>query len=407
MPSGPSDTRVLVVTTGGDAVSRESDLTSSLAARLPGQTVVRSSSTAAEYLRELGPTVDCVVSVGADPDLIRTVSETDPSIPLVVYGEEVLCTHVDAVVPPSASIDDLAARVQAEVSQSRETNHLEEVNAKLTALSRYAKRITGCETVRDVCDRTVEATNDALDFDFCIVALVEDDRIVPYRSTLPMEAERPIGIGEGIAGRTLRAGEPQVVADMQGDPDATFKERGFRSVVSVPVGEQGVIQVVTKEADAYDERDVEFLETLAGYTNEALARLEREAALRDERDRFHAFFEALPVPVAYVEAERRGEASVREINAAYERTFPEAADALGADAATAFPTAEERRLVSDRLRDADLVDRKIERPVREEGSDSFTVVLVPLERIGLSASGYLVYVPEAVPTDESGTEYSS
>lgn len=406
MSSGPSDTRVLVVTTGDDAAD-ESELASSLAARLPGQTVVRSSSTAAEYLRELGPTVDCVVAMGADSDAVRTVSETDPSIPLVVYGEEVFCTHADAVVPRSAGIDDFVARVQAEVSQSREANHLEEVNAKLTALSRYAKRITGCETVHDVCDRTVEATHDALDFDFCILALLEGDRIVPYCSTLPTESERPIDVDEGIAGRTLRTGEPQVVDDMQADPDATFKEQGFRSVVSVPVGEQGVLQVVADEADVYGERDVEFLETVAGYTNEALARLEREAALRDERDRFHAFFDALPVPVAYVEAGRRGEAAVHEINAAYEQTFPEAADALGATAADAFPTAGERQLVSDRLRNADPADRRIERSVRGRGDEPFTVVLVPLERVGLSGSGYLVYVPGTVPTDEPGTECSS
>ncbi|RDI71145.1 GAF domain-containing protein [Halopelagius longus] len=407
MASGPSDTRVLVVTTGGDAAGEESDVASSLSAHLPGQTVVRSSSTAAEYLRELGPTVDCVVAVGADADVVWTISETDPSIPLVVYGEEVLYTHVDAVIPSTASIDDLVARVQTEVSESRETNHLEEVNAKLTALSRYAKQITGCETVHDVCDRTVEATHDALDFDFCVLAFVEGDQIVPCCSTLPMDAERPIDLGEGVAGRTLETGEPQVVADMQSDPDATFKEREFRSVVSVPVGDRGVLQVVADEADAYDEQDVEFLEILAGYTNEALARLERETALRDERDRFHAFFEALPVPVAYVEAERSGEASVREINAAYERTFPQAADALGEDAADAFPTTGERRLVSDRLRDADPADQQIERSVREAGVEPFTVVLVPLERIGLSASGYLVYVPGTVPSDETRTGYSS
>lgn len=403
MATGPSDTRVLVVTNEGDPAD-ESDISSALADKLPGQTVVRCGATAVEYLSELGPTVDCVVSVGNDTSAVSNIAEMDSTIPLVVYGEDIVSTDVDAVIPPTAGIDDVVARVEAEVSESREASHLEEVNAKLTALARYAKEITGCETVQDVCGRTVDATIDALDFDFCILALVEGDQIVPYGATLSPEDQRPIDVTEGIAGRTLETGEPQVVDDMQSDPDAAFKDRGYRAVTSVPVGDRGVLQVVSEEeAGVYDDRDVEFLEILAGYTNEALARLERETALRTERDRFHALFDGLPAPAVYVESDRPGDYRVREINAAYERTFPDGAAAVNASLSEALPTARERRLVSDQLRGDGPVRENVERTVRDGGTETLSVTLVPVQHVGLSASGFLVYRGTEASPDESPT----
>jgi PAS domain-containing protein len=406
MPSIPSDARVLVVRSEDD-VADQSAVASSLTARLSGQTVVRCGPTAAEYLLELGPTVDCVVSLCGDTEAVRAVERTDSTIPLVVYGDGPDGSHVDAVVPTAAGVDGLVEQIRAQVAHSREESHLEEVNAKLTALGRYAKEITGCETVQDVCDQTIEATLDALAFDFCVLALVEGDRIVPYGSTLPTKAQRPIGIDQGIAGRTLEAGEPQVVADMQTDPDATFKERGFRSVVSVPIGDRGTLQVVSREVGAYEERDVEFLEILAGYTNEALARLEREAALRAERDRFHTLFDGLPGPAVYVESEEPGGARVREVNAAYETLFPDGTEAVGAPASEALPTARERALVLDHLRDDGPARERVERTLRDGGTSSVSLTLVPVEHVGQAASGFLVYVLDGEGLDVPRVEETS
>ncbi|SFF94952.1 GAF domain-containing protein [Halopelagius inordinatus] len=404
MATGPSDTRVLVVTNECDDPHGASDIASVLADRLPGQTVVKCEATAAEYLAELGPTVDCVVSLSSDISPILEVAEMDAAIPLVVYGDDIVSTDVDAVIPRTASVDDVVARVETEVSESRETNRLEEVNAKLTALSRYAKEITGCETVQDVCSRTIDATVDALDFDYSILALVDGDQIVPYGATIPPEEQRPIGISDGIAGRTLEMGESQVVDDMQSDPDATFKHRGYRAVMSVPISDRGVLQVVSEEeAGAYDDRDVEFLETLAGYTNEALARLERETALRTERDRFHALFDGLSAPTAYVESDAPGDYRVREINAAYERTFPNGSDAVGASVSEALPTERERRLVEDQLRGETPVRESVERTVRTGEAETLSVTLVPVQHVGPSASGFLVYRGPEAPLDESAT----
>lgn len=403
MGTGPSDTRVLIITYEGTP-DDESPIAAELADRLPGQTVVRCGATAVEYLSELGPTVDCVVSVGNDTSAVSNIAEMDSTIPLVVYGEDIVSTAVDAVIPRTAGVDDVVARIEAEVSESREASRLEEVNAKLTALARYAKEITGCETIQDVCGRTVDATVDALDFDFCILALVDDDQFVPYGATLPPEQQRPIGVTEGIAGRTLETGEPQVVDDMQSDPDAAFKDRGYRAVMSVAVGDRGVLQVVSEEeAGAYDDQDVEFLEILAGYTNEALARLERETALRAERDRFHALFDGFPAPAVYVESDTPGDYRVREINAAYERTFPNGADAIDAPVSEVLPTARENRLVTDQLRGDRPVRESVDRTVRDGETETLSLTLVPVQHVGLSASGFLVYrgveaSPDELPT---------
>jgi putative methionine-R-sulfoxide reductase with GAF domain len=395
MPSGPSDARVLVVEGGGDVANDEACVSTSLQEYLPGQVVSKCQLTAGEYLRELGPTLDCIVSFTDDKSFLNTLVEYYPTIPLVLYTDEITDAGVDAVVSPDQSIEALANAVEREVREARKENHLEEENTKLTALGQYAQEITACETVEEVTEQTIKATRGALNFDFCVFALVEGDQIVPYGSTLPMKAERPIAIGEGIAGRTLARGETQRVGNLQNDPDAEFKQRGFRSVVSVPVGTRGVLQVVSVEEDVYTERDVEFLEILAGYTNEALQRLDREATLRAERDRFHAFFEALPAPALYLEAESDGTVQIREANAAYKRLFDETVGPVRGPAGAVVQTKQEHELFSKHLNADGPVTERVTRELDGRGETDLEVTLVPVGESGPTSSAYAIYVADA------------
>jgi hypothetical protein len=389
-----TDVRVLVAapraeSDGGNGIDTAA-VTDTLDETMPGQTVTRRGETAVEYLRELGPTVDCVV-VSDDSDLAASLREASSSVPLVGYGCETPSATLDALVPRGAGPDALADRVSLEVEQARERDHLVEANAKLTALSRHAGEITACETVDEVCDRTLDAAVDALAFNFCTVALVEGDRIVPVASTLPDDERASCDVSEGIAGRTVRTGETQVIGNMQSDPDSIFKKKGKKAVLSVPIGEQGIIQVVSDRGEKFDEQDAEFVEILSGYTNEALERLDRETALRAERDRLFAFFAGLPVPAVYVEADEGEAAALREANDAYRQVFPDA-ERVGESVERAFPTETERRLFGDDPVDDGPVTRRIERTVADRGLVDVSVTAVPVRTPGSTQSAYGVYL---------------
>ncbi|WP_049985812.1 GAF domain-containing protein [Halobellus rufus] len=297
----------------GDEPKRE-DVVRELKRRLSAEVVVRCPQTTIEYVEELGPTIDCVVVLWENRPLIdRLISEC--ALPTIVFEPPVI-GRIDEIVDGDDPVAELLEVVRIEIRHDRVQNDLQESNARLTALSHYAEDITACETVEAVVERTVEATTDALAFDYCVVLLAEGDLLVPRASTLPEPPASPCSRSEGIAGRTLARGESEIVPDMQTDPDAIPEHDELHAVLSVPIDDRGVIQVVSAERDAFDDRDREFVEILAGYTREALQRIEREVTLREERDRLHAFFGELPTPAIYVER-RDGTVIVEEANRTY------------------------------------------------------------------------------------------
>ena len=362
------------------------EVAAGLAERLPANVVCKGERTAPEYLDELGPILDCVVVLGSETGPIGG-SVDDSSVPAVVCEGPIVDvagdTSADAI-----TIGEVAAEVRAVVRERRDRSDLRDQNDRLTALNRYAKDITGCETIDAVLDRTVEAATDALAFDYCVILLADGDRLVSRASALPEPELKPIGITEGIAGRTLAAGESEIVADMQSDPDAVVEHDDLHGVLSVPIGSEGVLQVASRERDAFDERDREFAEVLSGYTREALARLEREAGLRAERDRLHALYTALPVPALCVER-RDGEVVVKSANAAYESVF--GAVPAGEALSVAIPTDAERESYETALCGDEPTQVAVTRSGVDGSDREYTLTLVPASPPGVGDSTFGVY----------------
>ncbi|MDS0293474.1 GAF domain-containing protein [Halogeometricum luteum] len=369
--------------------SEYSALVESFRAALGAQIIVRQGRTATEYVYELGPTIDCAVSLCDDDDLVESLVDAANGVPIVVYGETRV-PGVDEVVCPTNGIESFTRRVAAVVEEDLRESELVDANKKLTALSVHASAITGCESVSEVCEETLDAAIEALAFTFCTVALVEDDRIVPRASTLPPEDENSCRVSEGIAGRTYRTRETQIVGDITADADALFSPTR-RSTVSVPLGPYGVVQVVSDSHCAFDEHDAEFLEILAGYTTEALARLDRETALRAERDRLHAFFDNLPVPAVYVEEETPDGRVRCEVNRAYEETFQRGPNRSNPSVEAAFPNETERRLFADHLWSGDAVAAEVDRETVEGDCKTLELTIVPVPSSGPVGSAYGVY----------------
>ncbi|MFB6252295.1 MAG: GAF domain-containing protein [Halobellus sp.] len=305
---------------GSDAAPSFDTVLRALKTHLAADVVVRCRTTYTEYVEELGPTLDCVVVLGKDESLVRALVE-HTSVPTVIYSPPVVGS-VDGVHSGDNNIETLLSRVESAVQENQHVSELRESNARLAALSHCAENITACKTTDAVAERTIEAATDALAFEYGVVFLAECGRLIPRASVLPDPEVSATDIEDGIAGRTLATGESEVVADMQSDPDAVPEHDDLHAVLSVPVGDKGVIQVVSDERDAFDDRDAEFLEILAGYTAEALERIEREGALRRERDRLHAFFNEMPAAAIYVERDRREQSIyVRETNRTYDDRF--------------------------------------------------------------------------------------
>lgn len=384
------DARVLVAVSDGTPSDYGADVVEAIESSLDATVLHKRGAVATEYLREIGPTLDCVVVVSHRTDCVENLVSETRDVPLIVYGNEVPSVPVDEVVATDGGTDLLARRVSERIERERERNALAEANAKLSALNTYTEELTGCQSVEEVSDTVVSAVTNALGHGRCALVLRDGDEFYPHGHTYDGELNVRLGIDEGIVGRTYRTGETQIVGDYQSDPDRARDVEGLRSVVSVPVGDVGVLQVTTDREAAFDRRDAEFLEIVGSHAAEALARLEREADLRVERDRLHYFFDGIRSPAVYVESRNGDEPVLTEINTAYEALF--GSEGLGKPVSDAFPTETERDLFGSGGPD-EVVHRDITRET-VDGPADLTVGVVPVPLSGVEAAAFGLYAAD-------------
>jgi PAS domain S-box-containing protein len=160
----------------------------------------------------------------------------------------------------------------------------------LTGLHSIAVDLATLDSVEAICERTVEASENVLDFDLSIIDIEVDGdlRKAAISEEIPLADTRTMSVDEGLAGKTYRTGESTLAADLR-DVEAADPLGPYRSCISIPLGEHGVFQAVAEEAAAFDESDLELAELLVSHTTSALDRLEREREIRRQNERLERF----------------------------------------------------------------------------------------------------------------------
>jgi len=283
-----------------------------------------------------------------------------------------------------------------EVSErKRLEERLGEERRKTRDLHEVAVMLEACDTADEVCRLAVETAEQLLEFDIAAVDLVEDEELVPqavskgvptdgYYTTTPTDAD------DKLAARAFRASETIRTADLRQegvDPAAT----GYRSALTVPIGDAGVFQAVSKEPDSFDESDRELAELLVAHMGEALARIRSERALAAERDRFASLFENIPEPT--VDYEIRDDRCVIEaVNPAFEAVFGYDAEAVVGEAAEELIVPSESRTEAEEHIEKVKNGEQIDAEVRRETADGHRDFLLRnAEMPGESHAGYLIY----------------
>ncbi|WP_254662980.1 GAF domain-containing protein, partial [Haladaptatus sp. W1] len=101
-----------------------------------------------------------------------------------------------------------------------------------------------CQTADEICELTVDAAESILQFDICGVDLIEDDHFVPTAISTGMtnDGYSKLRTNEGIAGKTHQNNETYVIDDVREESDAVPAQAEYRSLLSVPVGDEGIFQ---------------------------------------------------------------------------------------------------------------------------------------------------------------------
>ncbi|WP_137291440.1 PAS domain S-box protein [Natronorubrum halophilum] len=329
--------------------------------------------------------------VSADADFVATYEIT-----LVTReGDHVPCEVNTTLLQTDGTLEGTVGIVRDIGDRKRMERELVDRKAKIEGLHEVASQLDDCESREDIYELTVEAAEDVLNFDVCVVDRVEDGYLVEAArsSTLDGNVTRRMRIEEGIAGKTYRTQETYRIDDIRTDSAAAPQNEEFRSALSVPIGDWGVFQTVSTEIASFTREDEELAELLLSHVTDALDRIAFEEQLRTERDRFAALFENVPDGVVSAR-ESDGEAIIESVNPAFEHIF-------GYDEATLVDEPLDRFIVpADRASEAEAITRRgsmgetIEAEVKRRTSDGlrdFMMRVVPVERNESSSRAFGLY----------------
>jgi diguanylate cyclase (GGDEF)-like protein/PAS domain S-box-containing protein len=180
-----------------------------------------------------------------------------------------------------AVVRDVCEQLEAE-------RRLEEGRLKLERLHEAASLLEGCRTVNDVCRATVDAAQVILRFSLCSLDLVEGDQLVVRATSAGLSPGASVTTTlseENLATKTLRTRQTVVFGNPEEAPEARPTKSAFLSGISAPIGDIGVFQVASEEANAFAVEDVRFLELLLGHTAQAIARIRLEEELVTQANR--------------------------------------------------------------------------------------------------------------------------
>ena len=168
-----------------------------------------------------------------------------------------------------AIVRDIRDQMKAEQS-------LEAARVKVERLHEAANRLANSETVEDVYRLAVESAQEILEFSLCSLDIAEEGRLVVKATSagLPPEASRGRDLNEeSVGSTTYRTGQTVVFGSLDEVPEARPTQMDLKSGISAPIGSFGVFQVGSREANAFSEQDVRFLELLLRHTAQAIERI--------------------------------------------------------------------------------------------------------------------------------------
>jgi len=192
---------------------------------------------------------------------------------------------------------DITERKQAEEKLERQVKELSILNAATIA---GTQSNTEDEIIKQVVRTTARIYSEV-----CGVLLLNDkgDTLIPHKSNLGLDASRNWGEGipitTGITGQAVRTGKTIRIGDSTKEQNYIESISGIKSEACVPFWVHdriiGVFNVESRQADAYDEEDERFLNTLASGLGTAIEKLRLTKAEQAQRQREKAILDLISI----------------------------------------------------------------------------------------------------------------
>ncbi|MEF8915842.1 ATP-binding response regulator [Natronomonas sp.] len=297
---------------------------------------VESATSARAGLERLDGEIDCIVSAYALPEsdgieFLDAVRKSDPDLPFVLFtdaGDETVASEAIAAGAtdylPKEGGDGLSALADRVVDavesyrtdRRRYERELEEQQIKIRALHTVAARINTADSSDTVYEAVVEAAEAILDFDITIADAAVEDVLVPRAVSTELSTdeyfeETPIGAEDNLGAEAYRTGESSVIDDLR-ELDVVPADSEFRSVLTVPIGDYGVLQAADHNPGTFDEGDLELAELLVAHARARLSQLEARQELQQRTEELQRKNERLDEFTRFVSHDLRNPLNVAQ-----------------------------------------------------------------------------------------------
>ncbi|WP_440770775.1 PAS domain S-box protein [Natronorubrum sp. DTA28] len=261
--------------------------------------------------------------------------------PVVLYtadGDETLASDaitagLSGYVPKGRtdSSDLLAEQLRAILRADNEalpTTHTDDFGLGLEETRDAVRALESCSSIEETYRLAIDAVDRLLETDATAMFVERDD---PDTSRISADFA-PVSVTggddataafreptcEGLVEQALRTDTTGVIDPTTysgGEPTAA----DVRSVVSVPVNADSVLQTISTAPNAFDGRAVSIVKLVAATVASTVSRIQSERERRNERDRFAALFES--VPDAVLVLDRTDGVRVVAVNPSFEELF--------------------------------------------------------------------------------------
>ncbi len=169
---------------------------------------------------------------------------------------------------------------------------LEENKNKIKNLHEAAVKLENMHDKDEVYQFSIETAENILNF-YMSTILIEGEGGLVVRSSHSKGIEKGAVLDkeDGIYGLTYMNEESYLINDLDEFPEAAPYNSDFNSVISVPIGDYGVFQVISVEKDYFNEYELEMAKILVKHIEEAVKRIEFENELKKREERYRLITE--------------------------------------------------------------------------------------------------------------------
>jgi PAS domain S-box-containing protein len=164
--------------------------------------------------------------------------------------------------------------------RKRAENERKRFEEKLSALNIYSRNLNTAKNMEDIHELTLDATEKILGFEFADILITEGNVLclATYRGHSRISSLKlPLNGDVGVTVKAARTGKPIFVPDISKEKAYVEGGLGALSELAVPmrIGDKvlGVLNVESKELDAFNEKDRELLEILAAHAATAISNM--------------------------------------------------------------------------------------------------------------------------------------